>query len=451
MEAKMKHELSLLADADKRAHAYLETVQDRRVFPTVETIRRLSALTGELPEFSTPASETLAILDDVGTPATVTSNGPNYYGFVIGAVLPVAAAADRLAAAWDQCASSHVNSPVMADIEKTAAKWLLEILDLPKTSGVGFGTSATACGLSCFATARRTLLNKLGWNLDQKGLTNAPTIRVIVSEKTHVTIIKALKLLGFGLDNVIFTPSDEHGRIIVDKLPDLDAKTILCLQAGEVNTGEFDDFSAIIPKAQKAGAWVHIDGAFGLWAKASKKFEPLTKGVDLADSWTTDGHKWLNTPYDSAVAICRDRSALAQTLNANAIYSQSEDDAQKNLTLEFSRKARGLGFWAVMHSLGREGIEKLVDQYCDRATELAAGCRQAGIVVLNWVVLNQVLCRFEDDEHTHAFTKAVQSNGKVWFGSTIWDGRPAFRLSVSSWRTEKSDIEYCVEELKRHI
>lgn len=447
----MENELSLLADADKRAHAYLETVHNRRAFPTAEAILALSTLSGELPELSNSASETLAILDDIGTPATVTSNGPNYYGFVIGAVLPVAAAADRLAAAWDQCASSHINSPVMASIEKTAAKWLLEILDLPEASGVGFGTSATACGLSCFGTARRTLLKKQGWDLDQKGLTNAPMIRVIVSEKTHVTIIKALKLLGFGLDNIIFTPSDENGRIIVDELPHLDSQTILCLQAGEVNTGEFDDFSSIIPKAQKAGAWVHVDGAFGLWARASKKFEHLTKGVDLADSWTTDGHKWLNTPYDSAVAICRDRSALAQTLNADAVYSQSEDDAQKNLTLEFSRKARGLGFWAVMHSLGREGIEKLVDQYCDRATELAAGCRKAGITVLNRVVLNQVLCRLEDDEHTHTFINAVQSNGKVWFGPTIWDGRPAFRLSVSSWRIEKSDIEYCVEELKRHI
>lgn len=451
MKNKVETELSLLADADKRAHAYLETVKTRRAFPTPEAIMGLSALSGELPLGSTPACETLAILDDIGTPATVTSNGPNYYGFVIGAVLPVAAAADRLAAAWDQCASSHTNSPVMASIEKTAGKWLLDILDLPENSGVGFGTSATACGLSCFGTARRTLLKNLGWDLDQKGLTNAPTIRVIVSKKTHITIIKALKLLGFGLDNIIYAPADAHGRIIVDKLPLLDAQTILCLQAGEVNTGEFDDFASIIPKAKKAGAWVHVDGAFGLWARASKKFVHLTKDVDLADSWTTDGHKWLNTPYDSAVAICRDKTALAQTLNADAVYSHSEADAQKNLTLEFSRKARGLGFWAVMHSLGREGIEKLVDQYCERTTELAAGCKKAGITVLNRVVLNQILCRLEDDEHTLAFIKAVQSNGKVWFGPTIWEGRPAFRLSVSSWRIEKSDIENCIAELKRHI
>jgi glutamate/tyrosine decarboxylase-like PLP-dependent enzyme len=437
----MTDELSLLRDADARAAEYLETVSSRRVFPSGEALAELQNLAGPLSENGCAPNETLALLDRFGTPATVTSNGPNYYGFVIGATLPAAAAAERLAAAWDQCASSFANSPVAAALEKTAGAWLLDILDLPRGAGVGFGTSATACGLGCLAAARKSLLAAKGWDVDARGISGAPTVRVVVPASVHVTVKKALRLLGFGLDNIIYAPVDGFARIDPAKLPPLDEATILCLQAGEVNTGEFDLFTEIIPVAKAAGAWVHVDGAFGLWARASTKRRHLTEGVDGADSWTTDGHKWLNTPYDGAVAICRDKKLMAQTMNADAAYSEAEADAQKNLTLEFSRRARGIPIWAALHSLGRKGVEALVDQFCDNATALAEGLRGSPIEILNRVVLNQILCRLGDDEKTKAFVVAAQNSGEIWFGPSVWEGRAAFRLSISSWRTEPSHIE----------
>lgn len=448
---KIKDELILLSDADERAASYLKSVETKRVFPEKRDIEKLSRLGGALPETTSDPIETLQLLDEIGGAGTVTSNGPNYYGFVIGATLPVAAATDRLAAAWDQCASSALNSPTMAKIEDTAGDWLLEILDLPREAGVGFGTSATACGLSCLAIARAGLLEKLGWDVTEKGLSGAPVIKVIVSEVVHVTIKKALKLLGFGTQNVLIAPVDDCGRIIPEQMPECDDKTILCLQAGEVNTGEFDLFSEIIPSAKAKGAWVHVDGAFGLWARASRHKQHLTKGIELADSWTTDGHKWLNTPYDSAVAICRHKELQARTLNGNAAYATAPDTAQSNMTLEFSRKARGLGFWAVLRSLGREGVEQLVDQYCGLAQEAATGIRKLGITVHNRVVLNQVLCSFDDEQKTKAFLAAVQADGAVWFGQSIWQGRTVFRISVSSWRTEKKHIQNLIAALERRV
>jgi len=445
-------EIELMQDADQRAAQYINTVNERRVFPSDAALGELQQLISALPEQSSDPAQTLALLDRYGSPAAVTSNGPNYFGFVIGASLPVAAAAERLAAAWDQCASSFVNSPVAATVEKTAAGWLLEVLDLPRSAGVGFGSSATSCGLSCLAVARTDLLNKLDWDVEAHGLAGSPRIRLVLPESIHITVKKAARLLGFGLDHIVYAPVDEYGRVVPEQLPALDNQSILCLQAGEVNTGEFDLFEQVIPKAKAAGAWVHVDGAFGLWARASDRRKHLASGVDLADSWTTDGHKWLNTPYDSAVAICRNKALLAKTLNADAAYSSSEHDAQKNLTLEFSRRARGVAIWAALHSLGRAGVSDLVDQFCDHAAILADGCRNMGLKVLNRVVLNQVLCvHDEGDDATEQLIESVQSAGKVWFGSSIWQGRKAFRLSVSSWRTEIQHIERLTEEIKSHI
>ncbi len=444
-------EISLISEADECARNYLKSIEDRRVFPDQAALLNLDQLGGKLSNDGSDSFETLNLLASVGEAATVTSNGPNYYGFVIGATLPVAAAADRLAAAWDQCASSHVNSPAMAKIEKVAGDWLLDVLGLPIESGVGFGTSATACGMSCLATARAGLLQAQGWDVAEQGLAGAPIIRVVVPETVHVTVKKALKLLGFGMSNVEYATVDDQGRVVPEKLPPLDAQTILCLQAGEVNTGEFDRFDQIIPAAKRAGAWVHVDGAFGLWARASRQKRSLTEGVELADSWTTDGHKWLNTPYESAVAICRNKSLLAKTLNADAVYSTAEDDAQKNITLEFSRKAKGLGFWAVLRTLGRDGVEKLVDQYCDHAMEIAAGVKELGITVHNRVVLNQVLCSLETDEKTREFLDAVQRSGEVWFGPSVWEGRPVFRISVSSWRTQSHHVRKLLSVIDRHL
>ncbi|HEY1744269.1 MAG TPA: pyridoxal-dependent decarboxylase, partial [Granulicella sp.] len=356
------------------------------------------------------------------------------------------AAAERLMLSWDQCASSFDNSPIAATLERIAAGWVLEALNLPRESAVGFGTSATACTLVCIAAARRALLARQGWDFDGDGLVGAPEVRVVISETAHITIKKALRVLGFGMKRVLLAPADIHGRIDPDRLPPLDDRTILCLQAGEVNTGEFDPFTELIPRAKAAGAWVHIDGAFGLWARASSKVA-LTEGIDGADSWTTDGHKWLNTPYDGAMAICRDAAALSAAMNSDAVYSSAAQDAQKNLNLEFSRRARGIPIWAALRSLGRNGVAAMVDRHCALASRIADGLRAAGYEVLNRVPLNQVLVRAATDAETVAIRQAAQNSGKVWFGPTVWQGRPAFRISVSSWRTEEVHVDQLVQQL----
>ena len=288
-----------------------------------------------------------------------------------------------------------------------------------------------------------------GWDLDANGLFGAPEIRVVVSETVHITVLKALRLLGFGMQRIVRAPVDEFGRIDPTRLPPLDDRTILCLQAGEVNTGEFDPFEPLIAQARAAGTWVHVDGAFGIWARSSEKLQHLTQGVDGADSWTTDGHKWLNTPYDGAMAICRDADALAAAMNSDAAYASASKDSQKNLTLEFSRRARGIAIWAALRTLGRTGVAQLVERHCAQAARLAEGVRAAGYEVLNRVVINQVLVRDGTDDATRAAREAAIANGAIWFGATIWKGRPAFRLSVSSWRTTDADIDRAIEVLKR--
>ena len=441
-------ELALYADADARARAYLESLAARRVFPDAAALDGLRAFDEALPQAGCAAADTLRLLDTHGTPATVTSNGPRYFGFVIGAALPAAAAAERLMLAWDQCASAYANSPLAATLEKIASRWVLEALDLPRDSAVGFGTSATACTLACVAAARRTLLARAGWDFDAEGLAGAPEIRVVVPATAHITVKKALRVLGFGLKRLVVAPVDAHGRIDPAQLPPLDARTILCLQAGEVNTGEFDAFATLIPRARAAGAWVHVDGAFGLWARASDR-AALTAGVEDADSWTTDGHKWLNTPYDGAIGICRDAAALAAAMNSDAAYSSAAADAQKNLTLEFSRRARGVPIWAALRTLGRAGIAQLVERHCRQAQRAADALRTAGFEVLNRVLLNQVLVRAGSDAATDAIRERAAAGGEVWFGPTIWQGRTAFRISVSSWRTEDTDIDRLVALLVR--
>ncbi|KVG70542.1 pyridoxal phosphate-dependent decarboxylase family protein [Burkholderia ubonensis] len=446
-------ELALLADADRRARAYLTSVDTRRVFPDAAALANLAAFDEPLPERGKPADDVLRLLDGAGSPATVASNGPNYFGFVIGAALPAAAAAERLMLAWDQCASSFDNSPVAATIERQAARWVVDALDLPRDSAVGFGTSATACTLVAIAAARRALLARKGWDFEGDGLIGAPEVKVVISALAHITVKKALRVLGFGMKRIVVAPVDAHGRIDPDRLPPLDDMTIFCMQAGEVNTGEFDPFAALIPRAKAAGAWVHVDGAFGLWARASSK-AALTDGIDGADSWTTDGHKWLNTPYDGAMVICRDADALAVAMNAAAVYSSAERDAQMNLNLEFSRRARGIPIWAALRALGRDGVAAMIDRHCALASRVATGLRAAGYDVLSRVVLNQVLVRAATDAQTVAIREAAQASGEVWFGPTVWQGRPAFRISVSSWRTEEAHVDRLVDLLaglyKRH-
>lgn len=440
-------ELQLLERADALARGYVAGIPDRSVFPGAQALAGLSRFAEDFPKEGRPAAETLALLDEAGSPATVVSTGPHYFGFVIGATLPAAAAVERLSLAWDQCASSFTNSPVAHVVETQAAQWVLQALDLPRESAVNFGTSASACGLACLAAARRSLLSRRGWDFDRLGLAGAPNVNVVVSELTHVTVRKALRVLGFGTDRLRVAPVDACGRIDPARLPALDDMSILCLQAGEVNTGEFDPFDVLIERAHAAGAWVHVDGAFGLWARANPATHPLTRGIEAADSWTTDAHKWLNTPYDGAMGICRDADALAGAMNSDAVYSSSAADSQKNLGLEFSRKARGIPVWGALRCLGADGVARLVEKHCRQARMLAQGLRDAGFEVLNRVVLNQVLVRSTSDEATRAIQQAAADSGRIWFGSTMWQGRPALRLSVSSWRTADADIAAAVSLL----
>lgn len=441
--------IDLLAEADRRARAYVAGAAARRVYPDAQALSGLSAFDEPMPEAGHGPEDTLALLDEAGSPGTVASNGPNYFGFVIGATQPVAAAADRMLTAWDQCAASFGASPVADVIERTAAGWLLDVLDLPRDSAVSFGTSASAGNLACLTTARRTLLGRAGWDFDAKGLAGSPEICVVVPASVHITIRKALRMMGFGSNHLIEAAVDDQGRVIPERLPALDARTILCLQAGEVNTGAFDPFAAIIPAAKALGAWVHVDGAFGLWARASSTRRHLTDGIDAADSWTTDGHKWLNTPYDGAVAICRDRAALAGAMNSDAVYATSSADSQKNLGIEFSRRARGIPIWAAIRSMGRDGIAALVDRHCALARRLADSLSTAGYTVLNDVVLNQVLFRLDSDETTNAAHAAALETGRVWFGPTVWQGRPALRMSVSSWYTQAEHVDSALAILAR--
>lgn len=442
-------ELKLLADADARGLRYVEGNATRRVFPSNEAIAALSEFDEPLPTSGLPAEDTLSLLDRAGSPATTASNGPRYFGFVIGAALPAAAAAERLMLAWDQCASTFDNSPVAATLERVAGRWLLEALDLPRESAVGFGTSATACTLGALATARRALLARQGWDFDRQGLMGAPEIKVVVSELAHITVKKALRILGFGLDRIVYASVDMYGRVDAARLPPLDDRTILCLQAGEVNTGEFDPFAPIIARARDAGAWVHVDGAFGLWARtaSSAGLNALCEGIEGADSWTTDAHKWLNTPYDCAMVICRDATALAEAMNSDAAYLSASADAQKNLTLEFSRRARGIPVWAALRTLGSGGVAAMIERHHAQARRIGAELERLGYEVLNRVVLNQVLFRCETDAQTQALRSAVQASGETWFGGTTWQGRPALRFSVSSWRTRDEDIEALVQLL----
>lgn len=445
----MTDELALLADADHRARRYIEGIPKRRVFPDEAAIAALSRFDEPFPPDGLPDPETIKLLDEVGSPATVATNGPNYFGFVVGAALPAAAAADRLMLAWDQVGLFFDTSPVAATLENIAGKWVLDALDLPRGSAVGFGTSATACTLSCITAARRTLLAREGWNFEEDGLPDALALRAVVPETVHITVKKALRILGFGANQLIKCPVDEHGRVDPARLPPLDERTILFLQAGEVNTGEFDLFTEIIPRAREAGAWVHVDGAFGLWARTSKRHRRLTIGVEQADSWTTDGHKWLNTPYDAAMAICRDPDALAIAMNSDAAYATASREAQKNLTLEFSRRARGIPVWAALRSLGRSGVAELVDRNCNQAKRIAEGLSAAGFAICNRVVLNQVVVQASTDEQTVRIREAAQRSGKTWFGPTVWRGRSAFRISVSSWRTTDGDIDRLIELLSQ--
>jgi glutamate/tyrosine decarboxylase-like PLP-dependent enzyme len=441
---------TLLRDAADRAATYLEGLPSRSVAPSQDDVAALAHFDQSLPEHPRDAALVLSELDQYGSPGTGASAGGRYFGFVIGATLPAALAANMLATSWDQNSGLAVISPTAAKLESVALRWLLDALHLPPTSAAGFVTGATMANFTCLAAARHTLLQRKGWDAEAQGLFGAPPLNVVVGDEVHVTALKALAMLGLGRDRVTRVPVDEQGRMRADSMPPLDERTILCLQAGNVNTGATDPIAELIPRARATGAWVHVDGAFGLWAAAAPARATLVAGVENADSWAIDAHKWLNVPYDSGVAICRDKDALRGATAVSAAYLvQGEEREPSEYTPELSRRARGVDVWAAMSALGRSGIAEMIERNCRQATRFATGLRDAGYEILADVVLNQVLVSFGDEETTRRVITGIQTDGTCWCGGTVWQGRTAMRISVSSWATTDEDVELSLAAMLR--
>lgn len=432
----------LLRLTAERASRYLESLEDRGVAPTPEALQALSRLDEPFPEEATDAETVLALLDEIGSPATMATAGRRFFGFVVGGSLPAALAANWLAGAWDQNAGLAVLAPIAAKLELVAMRWLTGVLGLPGGCGVGFVTCATQANFAGLAAARHALLARKGWNVEADGLFGAPPITVVVGDEVHVSVLKALTMLGMGRERVIRVPVDDQGRMRADALPPLDDNTILCIQAGNVNTGSFDPAREIITQAKAAGAWVHVDGAFGLWAAAVPGRAHLVIGIGEADSWATDAHKWLNVPYDSGLVFVRDAQNLHAAMAVNAAYLvDSETRDPTHYTPDFSRRARGVEIWAALRSLGHEGLAELIERNCRQAVRFADGLREAGYEILNDVVLNQVLVSFGDAETTRRVIAGIQQDGTCWCGGTVWQGKTAMRISVSSWATTDEDVE----------
>jgi glutamate/tyrosine decarboxylase-like PLP-dependent enzyme len=432
----------VLGLAARKALAYLQTVGSRGVAPSPSAVLDLAQFEGPLPEEPGDAFCVLDLLDRVGSPATVATAGGRFFGFVNGAALPVSVAATWIASAWDQNAALRVMSPVAAALEDVALAWVREALGLPAECGGAVVTGATMGNFTGLAAARHALLERSGWNVENEGMFGAPQLTVVVGDEAHASLLKALALLGLGRKRVIRVPADEQGRMRADRLPSLDDRTIVCLQAGNVNSGAFDPAPAICHRAIEAGAWVHVDGAFGLWAAASPQYRHLTKGFELADSWATDGHKWPNVGYDCGIAMVRNAAAMRAAMAISAAYfTPGALREPADYTPEMSRRARAAELWATLRSLGRRGLSELIERTCRHARRFADGLHVAGHEILNEVVINQVLVSFGSPTVTRAVIAKVQSEGTCWCGGTEWHGRPAMRISVSSWATTEQDVE----------
>jgi glutamate/tyrosine decarboxylase-like PLP-dependent enzyme len=432
---------NLLNKTAEYAADFLSGLDSRPVAPEPEALRLLAALDRPLPDQPQDPLIVLELLHQYASPAATGMNGGRYFGYVVGGSLPAALAANWLAGAWDQNAFSTKSSPMAALVEEVAVRWLLEVLGLPPNCGVGITTGATMANFSALAAARRAVLLAAGWDVDEDGLPGAPPLTVIAGVEAHPTVLKGLGLLGLGRKQVVSVPVDRQGRMIPGALPKITGPAIVILQAGNVNTGAFDPAAEIIPRVREAGAWVHVDGAFGLWAAASPQKAGLMAGFKTADSWATDGHKWLNLPYDCGLALVRKAEALRGAMTLAAPYLPVTAQRQPmDYTPEASRRARGVDLWAGLYSLGRTGLADLIDRTCRQARFLADGLREAGFEILNEVVLNQVLAAFGDHEATTRVIEGVQAEGTCWCGPTVWQGRTAMRLSVSSWATTDADV-----------
>jgi glutamate/tyrosine decarboxylase-like PLP-dependent enzyme len=436
---------------------YVESLGDRRVFPDVTPEELRGALGGPLPEQPLDAEQVVTELAAAAERGVVAMGSGRYFGFVIGGALPAALAADWLTSAWDQNAGLYVAGPSASVVEQVTREWIVDLLGLPDDASIGFVTGTQMAHVTGLAAARFHVLDHVGWDVGQAGLQGAPRIRVLAGAKRHVTLDRALRLLGLGEPTVV--EADDRGRMRVDTLVEAiaagDGPTIVCAQAGEVNTGAFDPLADIADVSGDAGAWLHVDGAFGMWAAVSLRLQHLVAGIERADSWTTDAHKWLNVPYDSGIVLCAHPESHRRAMGAQAEYliqDQGERRVrdQMDWVPEFSRRARGFAVYAALRSLGRAGLVELVERSCAQARRFADQIAELpGVEVINEVVLNQVLFRFEDDERTDGALAAVQAGGEVWLSGTTWDGRKAIRVSVSNWQTGEEETDLVVDAFRR--
>jgi glutamate/tyrosine decarboxylase-like PLP-dependent enzyme len=441
------------------ASDYVESLGDRRVFPDVTPEELRAALGGPLPEEPLDAKQVVSELAAAAEPGVVAMGSGRYFGFVIGGALPAALAADWLTSAWDQNAGLYVAGPSASVVEQVTREWIVDLLGLPENASIGFVTGTQMAHVTGLAAARFHVLDQVGWDVGREGLQGAPRVRVLAGAKRHVTLDRALRLLGLGAPTVV--DADEQGRMRADALAralaDGEGPTIVCAQAGEVNTGSFDSLVDIAGACEDSGAWLHVDGAFGIWAAVSPRLRHLVAGIERADSWTTDAHKWLNVPYDSGIVLCAHPESHRRAMTVQAEYLIQDRGEQRvrdqvDWVPEFSRRGRGFAVYAALRSLGRSGLVELVERGCAQARRFADRIAELpGVEVINEVVLNQVLFRFEDDERTDAALAAVQSAGEVWLSGTTWDGRKAIRVSVSNWQTGDAETELVVAAFRRAV
>lgn len=451
----MDEPLRLALDrADAHAAAWLASLPDRRVTPRADVEEVIDRLGTDLPDAPTPADKVIDLLAEACEPGLTASPSGRFFGFVIGGSHPAPLAADRLVSAWDQNSGIRALTPATVAVEQVAARWLLDLLDLPERSAVGFVTGATMSNFTCLAAARDEVLRRAGHDVRREGLVGAPPVRVLVGRERHDTVDVALRFLGLGLPETL--PADDQGRMqpaaLREALRDVDGPAIVVLQAGNVHSGAFDPFPELVAAAHESGAWVHVDGAFGLFAAASPRLAPLMAGCADADSWTTDAHKTLNVPYDCGVAIVRDRAALRGSMGMHGDYliQAPEGDPLESVP-ETSRRARGVPVWAVLRALGRDGVAALVEGLHDHATTFAAGIRDMGGEVLNEVGYTQVCAAFGSDEQTREVVRLMLDEGVAWTSGSTWRGRAVLRISVSNWATTTDDVRRTLEALRRAV
>ena len=425
---------------------YVQHIYARRVHPSQLEKDTLLELSTTFPERGGDPVDTVQLLHEVGAKATVATTGGRFHGLVVGGSLPATVGVRVLNAAWDQLAISQDTSPIAVHLEKVVANWLRELFMLPDASSVGFVTGTTMGNFICLAAARHRILSRHGWDVEKRGLNGSPPIRVVASQEIHITVKKVVSMLGLGTNSIEFVACDENGVMKVEEMPKLDADTIVLAQAGNVNSGAVDRIAVISEIAQTSNAWFHVDGAFGLWAAASQSKRHLLEGLDRVDSCVTDGHKWLNTPYDCGIAMCSDAEAMHSAMSTIAPYFATQSDIPpKDMIPELSRSARSLDIWAALHSLGKNGVEDLIDRCCRHAVLAGEILEEHGFEVLNDIVLNQlVVSHSQKENRLQEMTERVCASGETWFGTTQWQGRHAFRMSFSSWVTSDDDVKHSI-------